>query len=60
MTPGGALPAQLYLVGSNGADDVTATYSAAAVTFDSRRARSTRARGDAGGCDIVRRKPPAR
>jgi len=53
MTPPGATPySQLYLVGSNGDDDVTATYSAASVTFTLAAGEFDQSPGNAGGCDV--------
>jgi len=51
MTPPGATPyAQLYLVGSSGGDDVTATYSPATVTFTLAAGAFDQSPSDAGGC----------
>jgi Ca2+-binding RTX toxin-like protein len=51
MTPAGATPyAQLYLVGSSGNDNVTATYSATSVSFH--LAAGTFNEGDGGGCTV--------
>jgi Ca2+-binding RTX toxin-like protein len=53
MTPPGATPySQLYLVGSEGDDDVSATYSSAAVTFHLSGAGFDEAPSDAAGCSI--------
>lgn len=53
MTPTGATPyAQLYLVGSSGADDVTATYSPSAVAFHLSAGTFDESAGDAGGCTV--------
>jgi Ca2+-binding RTX toxin-like protein len=53
MTPPGATPyAQLYLVGSSGADKVTASYSPAAVTFQLAAGTFDQSAADAGGCEI--------
>jgi len=53
MTPPGAtLYAQLYLVGSNGGDKVTAGYSPSAVTFVLAAGAFDESAGDAGGCEI--------
>jgi hypothetical protein len=53
MTPAGATPyAQLYLVGSSGSDDVTATYTPAAVTFTLAAGAFDQSPSDAGGCTI--------
>jgi Ca2+-binding RTX toxin-like protein len=53
MTPAGATPySQLYLVGSSGDDDVTATYSPASVTFTLAAGTFDQGAGDAGGCDV--------
>ena len=53
MTPPGATPySQLYLVGSGAADDVTATYSPASVTFELAAGAFDQSAGDAGGCDV--------
>ena len=52
MTPPGATPySQLYLVGSSGNDDVTATYSPASVTFTLAAGTFDQSASDAGGCD---------
>jgi Ca2+-binding RTX toxin-like protein len=51
MTPADATPfAQLYLVGSSGSDDVTASYSSAAVTFTLAVGTFDQSPADAGGC----------
>lgn len=53
MTPPGATPySQLYLVGSSGDDDVTATYSPASVTFELAAGAFDQSPSDAGGCTI--------
>jgi Ca2+-binding RTX toxin-like protein len=53
MTPPGATPyAQLYLVGSSGGDDVTASYSPAAVTFTLAAGTFDQGSADAGGCNV--------
>jgi Ca2+-binding RTX toxin-like protein len=53
MTPPGATPyAQLYLVGSSGDDDVTATYSPASVAFKLAAGTFDQGASDAGGCDV--------
>jgi Ca2+-binding RTX toxin-like protein len=53
MTPPGATPyAQLYLVGSSGNDDVTATYSPASVIFTLASGNFDQSASDAGGCEI--------
>ena len=53
MTPPGATPySQLYLVGSSGNDDVTATYSPASVTFTLASGAFDESASDAGGCAI--------
>lgn len=53
MTPPGATPyAQLYLVGSSGNDQVTATYSPAAVTFTLAAGAFDESPSDDGGCEI--------
>jgi Ca2+-binding RTX toxin-like protein len=53
MTPPGATPyAQLYLVGSEGDDNVTAGYSAAAVSFHLSAGTFDESPSDAGGCEI--------
>jgi Ca2+-binding RTX toxin-like protein len=53
MTPPGATPyAQLYLVGSNGGDKVTANYSPTAVTFVLAAGEFDENPSDAGGCEI--------
>lgn len=53
MTPPGATPyTQLYLVGSSGADDVTATYTPASVTFQLAAGEFDQSPSDAGGCTI--------
>ena len=53
MTPPGATSyAQLYLVGSNGGDKVTASYSPTAVTFVLAAGAFDESPGDAGGCVI--------
>jgi Ca2+-binding RTX toxin-like protein len=53
MTPPGATPyAQLYLVGSEAADSVTAAYSPAAVTFQLAAGSFDQSAADAGGCEV--------
>jgi len=53
MTPPGATPySQLYLVGSNGSDDITATYSPAGGTFKLAAGTFDQSASDAGGCDV--------
>jgi len=53
MTPPGATRySQLYLVGSNGDDDVTATYSPASITFELAAGAFDQSASDAGGCDV--------
>jgi len=53
MTPPGATPyAQLYLVGSSGVDKLTASYSAAAVTFVLTAGTFDESASGAGGCEI--------
>jgi Ca2+-binding RTX toxin-like protein len=53
MTPPGATPyTQLYLVGSSGADDVTATYSSGAVNFDLAAGELDQSPSGDGGCEI--------
>ncbi|HWC49338.1 MAG TPA: calcium-binding protein [Solirubrobacterales bacterium] len=53
MTPPGATPyAQLYLVGSNGSDKVTASYSSIEVTFQLAAGTFDESASDAGGCEI--------
>ena len=53
MTPPGATPyAQLYLVGSNGDDNVTASYSSTAVTFVLSAGSFDQSSSDASGCEI--------
>ena len=53
MTPPGATPyAQLYLVGSNGGDKITASYSATAVTFQLAAGAFDESASDAAGCEI--------
>lgn len=53
MTPPGATPySQLYLVGSNGADRVTATYSATSVVFKLAAGAFDQSVSDAGGCEV--------
>jgi Ca2+-binding RTX toxin-like protein len=53
MTPAGATPyAQLYLVGSSGSDDVTASYAPTAVTFTLAAGAFDQSASDAGGCTI--------
>lgn len=53
MTPPGATPyAQLYLVGSSGSDDVTASYAPSAVTFTLAAGTFDQSASDAGGCTI--------
>jgi Ca2+-binding RTX toxin-like protein len=53
MTPPGATPySQLYLVGSDGGDDVAATYSAASVSFHLSAGSFDQSSGAAAGCDV--------
>jgi Ca2+-binding RTX toxin-like protein len=53
MTPPGATTySQLYLVGSNGGDDITATYLPASVTFKLAAGAFDQSASDAGGCDV--------
>ncbi len=53
MTPPGATPySQIYLVGSSGNDDVTATYSATSVSFQLASGSFDQSPSDAGGCEI--------
>lgn len=53
MTPPGATPySQLYLVGSNASDNVTATYSTASVTFKLAAGAFDQSAADAGGCEV--------
>jgi Ca2+-binding RTX toxin-like protein len=53
MAPPGATPyAQLYLVGSSGADKVTAGYASSAVTFQLTAGAFDQSASDAGGCEI--------
>jgi Ca2+-binding RTX toxin-like protein len=53
MTPPGATPyAQLYLVGSTGGDNVTATYAPTSVTFVLAAGIFDASASDAGGCEI--------
>lgn len=53
MTPPGATPyAQLYLVGSNGGDEVTASYAPGVVTFTLAASSFDESASDAGGCGI--------
>jgi len=53
MTPPGATPfTQIYVVGSGGSDDLTATYSPASVTFELAAGSFDQSPGDAGGCDV--------
>ena len=53
MTPPGATPyAQLYLIGSNGGDKVTANYSPTEVTFQLAAGAFDESASDAGGCEI--------
>ncbi len=53
MAPPGATPySQLYLVGSSGNDDVTATYSPASVTFELAAGAFDQSASDDGGCDV--------
>ena len=53
MTPAGATPyAQLYLVGSNGDDKVTAGYSSTSVTFQLTAGAFDQSASDAGGCEV--------
>jgi Ca2+-binding RTX toxin-like protein len=50
--PGATSYAQLYLVGSTGGDNVTATYSPAAVSFVLAAGTFDASASDAGGCEI--------
>jgi len=53
MTPTGATPySQVYLVGSSGSDDVTASYSPSAVTFTLAAGAFDQSASDASGCTI--------
>ncbi|HEY3491665.1 MAG TPA: calcium-binding protein, partial [Solirubrobacterales bacterium] len=53
MTPPGATPyTQLYLVGSGGDDEVTATYAAAAVSFELGAGEFDQSANGDGGCEI--------
>jgi Ca2+-binding RTX toxin-like protein len=53
MAPPGATPyAQLYLVGSGGSDDVTVSYSPAAVTFTLAAGTFDQSPNDDGGCTV--------
>ncbi|MFL5834683.1 MAG: calcium-binding protein [Solirubrobacterales bacterium] len=53
MTPPGATPySQLYLVGSNSSDDVTAAYSPSSVTFTLAAGAFDQGASDTGGCDV--------
>ncbi|MGN6257532.1 MAG: calcium-binding protein [Solirubrobacterales bacterium] len=53
MTPPGATPyEQLYLVGSSGNDNVTATYSQTAVAFQLTTGSFDQSASDAGGCEV--------
>ncbi|HVD41803.1 MAG TPA: calcium-binding protein [Solirubrobacterales bacterium] len=53
MAPPGATPyAQLYLVGSSGIDDVTATYSPTVVTLTLAAGAFDQSAADAGGCSF--------
>jgi Ca2+-binding RTX toxin-like protein len=53
MTPPGATPyAQIYLVGSSGNDNVSASYSTSAVTFHLSAGAFDQSAGDAGGCTV--------
>jgi Ca2+-binding RTX toxin-like protein len=53
MTPPGATPyAQLYLVGSDGSDRVSASYSPTQVTFTLAAGTFDQSAADAGGCDV--------
>ncbi|HET9153426.1 MAG TPA: calcium-binding protein [Solirubrobacterales bacterium] len=53
MAPPGATPyAELYLVGSSGNDQVTASYSPTAVTFVLTAGAFDESAGDAGGCEV--------
>jgi Ca2+-binding RTX toxin-like protein len=53
MTATAATPyAQIYLVGSSGSDDVTATYSPSGVTFTLAAGAFDQSPSDAGGCTI--------
>jgi Ca2+-binding RTX toxin-like protein len=54
MTPPGATPyTQLYLVGSSGDDEVTATYSPGAVSFELGAGEFDQSVSDDGGCEIA-------
>lgn len=54
LVPDQSLGAQLYLVGSDAADEVVATYSAAAIEFDlAAPAEFDAAASAAAGCDVV-------
>ena len=54
MTPPAATPyTQLYLVGSSGDDDVTATYSPGAVSFELGAGEFDQSPSDDGGCEIA-------
>ena len=53
MTPPGTTPySQLYLVGSSGNDNVTATYSPASVVFTLASGSFDQSATDAGGCEV--------
>lgn len=53
MTPPGATPyTQLYLVGSSGEDDVTATYSSGAVSFELSVGEFDQSVSNDGGCEV--------
>jgi Ca2+-binding RTX toxin-like protein len=53
MTPPGATPyAQIYLVGGSGADNVTASYSPGAVSFQLAAGSFDESAEDAGGCTV--------
>ena len=53
MTPLGATPyAQLYLVGSSGNDNVTASYSPTSVSFQLTAGAFDQSVADAGGCEV--------
>jgi Ca2+-binding RTX toxin-like protein len=53
MTPPGATPyTQLYVVGSSGNDNLTATYSPVSVSFELASGSFDQSPGDAGGCEV--------
>ncbi|HEY6731257.1 MAG TPA: calcium-binding protein [Solirubrobacterales bacterium] len=53
MTPPGATPySQVYVVGSSGGDEITATYSAAAVSFQLGAGTFDQSASGDGGCEI--------